>query len=182
MLLCLPFLLFTHTLLPLSLSLSLYRSSIIDRLMKENIFFTDAVSPQVVVVACRAGFATPLLKKFLEPIHPSSSSHFSSSFSHEDLVGIQQFTKDEMNWIPSFEILGLKYVESIDEFHAKMLTPYDLGDFKWKRSLQILTEDVDEDSGSRGWMFMALRKPNALKNVNDIVCKVGGDFGEEGLG
>lgn len=137
--------------------------------MKDNIFFTDAISPQVVVVACRAGFAIPLLKKFLEPIQSSTSSgHL------DDMVGIREnyFNKDEMDWIPTFEVLGLKYVESIDEFHAKMLTPFDLGDFKWRRSLEILMEELDQDSGSRGWMFMALRKSDALKDVNDVVCKV----------
>lgn len=101
-------------------------------------FYTNKELLQIVVITARTSFAMPLLPQLLE----------------------KNFGR--------VELLGLKYFSAVTRNQAKQLTPYDVDDWKWKDSLDLIcTESIE---GQPGWISVVVRKKNAHKEVDGIAC------------
>jgi hypothetical protein len=133
--------------------------------MKTLSFCDDEQGPQTVVIASRSHFALPLLKKFLMPAchHPSDpDSPLDTALTREN------------NCLPDFELLGLKYVDRLEPWQTRILTPFDVGDPRWQESIDVLDQVYEEDNDHafiQGWMLCVLRRRNARALISQIVCK-----------
>lgn len=111
------------------------------RLYNTRFFYTNKDLPQLVVVTARTSFAMSLLKILLEAQEGS------------------------------FELLGLKFIQSLSESQARVLTNYDVGDWKWQNSVKSLLSADDGSEGSKpGWISIVVRKVDAHREVDSIIC------------
>jgi hypothetical protein len=94
------------------------------------------------VVTARTSFAMPLLQQLLE---------------------VQE---------NSFELLGLKFLSSLSMNQARVLTPFDVENWKWQSSIDALVSTSDEKTGSShpGWISIVVRKVDAHREVDSMIC------------
>ncbi|KAJ3013778.1 hypothetical protein HKX48_005525 [Thoreauomyces humboldtii] len=70
---------------------------------------------------------------------------------------------------PNYEMLGLKvYVCAFDRNYARYLSPYEVGEDQYEKSLTEICKPVGE---GRNWHFVAMRNMNAQAEVEAIVEK-----------
>ncbi|KAJ3347481.1 hypothetical protein HDU83_002080 [Entophlyctis luteolus] len=103
--------------------------------------------PEVVCIVARGGFGVPVLRRFSAA--PAS-----------------QRVEDE-----GWELVGVRWVRGgLGEHQARAVTPYAVGDPKWRDSLQWLCTTTGE-SGD-GYMVVVVRKIDAFREVDAILASL----------
>ncbi|KAI8614890.1 hypothetical protein BC830DRAFT_1125317 [Chytriomyces sp. MP71] len=131
---------------------------------------SGAPVPQVVCVVARGGFGVPVLRTLTKMAGVSGTD--------------------------GMEFLGMRYMQAMLPFQARIVTPYRVGDVKWAASVRFLAgpvrdvfgdgavdgdaafeeaesstaEEVEE--GGEGLMVIVLRKVNAFEEIQSVIASL----------
>ncbi|KAK7106063.1 dynein axonemal assembly factor 8-like [Littorina saxatilis] len=66
------------------------------------------------------------------------------------------------SWLSDFELLGMKWLAGMNTFQTREVTPYEIGDVRWRSSVQFLAHEPA--------VVFAIRGVNAFKKLEPFVC------------
>ena len=83
----------------------------------------------------------------------------------KEISGQDSNDKDSI-FSANFKLLGIKYKEIFDLEQAISLTPYEIDDAMYKKSLNFLTQR------DQGWLVIVLAKVNAYDDIAELIRNV----------